>query len=71
MNIYFDTYKIEEKGVLFSNREELIKRLNELKEISEETGVSLENVIHYVGYGIIANTLENVYESHEKTSEDA
>lgn len=63
MKIYFDE-KIDNCDAHSSNRESLKERLNELKAISEETGVSLENVIHYVGYNIIAHAIqENCGES--------
>ena len=57
MELYFEEKIDVGSDDFLSNSKGLKERLSELKAISEETGVSLENVINYVGYNIIAKAI--------------
>ena len=57
MELYFEEKIDTGSDDFLSNGKGLKERLSELKTISEETGVSIENVIHYVGYNIIAKAI--------------
>ena len=59
MTVYFESKVSNSDDFFQENRSSLIERLNELKEVSEETGIPIDSVINYVGYNIIANYLEN------------
>ena len=58
------------KDYRFDSAEELKDNLENLKQISEETGVSLENIINYIGYNLIYHGLESNFNMVNYTIEE-
>ncbi len=66
--LYFEyAIEIPKEGENYYENQDLEERLNELKKISERTGISLENVINYVGFNIISDAIEEMAEGENIT----